>query len=108
MAIAFDGTTRFTVNDHIISCPDGKNWIVSKMVERTSRETKEKYQDEEIIGYYGAPEHALLSIWRQCSVKSAATSLKAFCTDLAKMRTDILDAAKEFGWEAAGTKEKVA
>lgn len=108
----FTGTTRFETHGYIISCPDGRNWTVSQKVTRERRDTKEEYEDEEIVGYYGAPEHALLEIWRRCSQKSSATSLKAFADQIGKMRTDILDAASKFGWEAVQEapkqKEKVA
>ena len=102
MTAIFDTTTRFETQGYTIKCEDGRNWTVSQEVQRTKRGSEETYADEEILAYYGAPEYAVLEVWRRCSKKSSATSLKAFHDDVARMRTDILAAAKEFGWEAAG------
>lgn len=83
---------KIEVNKHGIKTLDVGLGVYRK-VTRTKKDTEDKYEDEEVIGYYSTLSSAILGLLKYEINCSEAESLKELVTDYEQLKKKIL---KEF------------
>lgn len=68
---------------------------VFKKVVRTKKETDEKYEDEEVVGYYGDLGSGIAGLLKYETNSSLATDLKALKEDYERTKKRIFEEVKK-------------
>lgn len=83
---------KIEVGKHGVKTLDVGLGVYRKVV-RTKKDTNEKYEDEEIVGYYGTLSSAIVGLLKYEVNSSEATNLKQLVTDYEQTKKKIF---KEF------------
>ena len=68
-------STTLPLGDYIISIEDGRNWTLKRPVTRKNRETKEEYEGEDVLGYYGTLQAACKALFREHLANAGPTTI---------------------------------
>ena len=91
--------TSFLVGKYSIEY-ESRNWILKEPITRIRRETKEEYDDWEVVGYYDRPEAAIRSLARLKITKLQKRKLEDLADHIDKALAQVTrDARKAFAPE---------
>lgn len=76
-------------NNYVVKRLDDNNLVLCQVVERTKKDTNEKYQDDKVIGYYQSIQSALKGYVKYSTRLSDYTDIKQVLEHLDSIHNEI-------------------